>query len=283
MEEVEQLATELKLRGFSPLTVRNYCFFVKKFMEKTGKPSAELDENDAKRYLSGLFDDKSKNTIMLAAASLKFYYMNILKKGFGEVRMPKKDKQLPIVLTKDEVKQLINSADNEKSRLIMSMLYSSGLRVSELVNLKVGDVDFKQLTGWVRKGKGSKDRIFTLSQTLAEDLQSYLADRTYVYMFSKMKPLTTRNIQKIIAGSRVKAGINKKVTPHTLRHSFATHLLEQGTDIRLIQALLGHSSLTTTQVYTHVSSDQIRKIKNPLESLMNPVENPTIDLNNKPN
>jgi len=267
MEEVEKLATELKLRGFSPLTVRNYCFFVKKFMEKTQKQSTDLDENDAKKYLATLYDDKSKNTIMLAAASLKFFYLNVLNKTFGEIRMPKKDKSLPIVLSKDEVKQLIDSADNEKSRLIMSMLYSSGLRVSELVNLKVGDVDFKELTGWVRKGKGSKDRIFTLSQTLAEDLQSYLANREYVYMFSKMKPLTTRNIQKIIAGSRDKAGINKKVTPHTLRHSFATHLLEQGTDIRLIQALLGHSSLSTTSLYTHISSDQIRKIKNTLDGL----------------
>ncbi|MDP3881817.1 MAG: tyrosine-type recombinase/integrase [Nanoarchaeota archaeon] len=270
MNEVDQLKAELKLRGFSPLTVRNYSFFVEKFMQKSGKPAAELSENDVRLYLSDLFDTKAKNTIMLAAASLKFFYTEILKKDFSQIKMPKKEKRLPEVLTQEEVLALINSADNEKSRLIVSLLYSGGLRVSELVNLKAHDINFNEKVGWVRRGKGAKDRIFSISETLSGELEHYLKNRQHIYVFSKNEPLTTRNIQKIIKGMKEKAGINKKVTPHTLRHSFATHLLEQGTDIRLIQALLGHSSLSTTQVYTHISSDQIKKVKNPFDSLYAP-------------
>ena len=267
MEQINLLKSELKLRGFSPLTVRNYSFFVEKFLKKTNKQAELLNQDDVKLYLSELFENKSKNTIMLAAASLKFFYTEILKKDFSAVKIPKKDRTLPEVFTKEEVKILLNNSDTEKSRLIIGLLYSSGLRVSELVNLKVSEVNFNENTGWVRKGKGSKDRIFTLSSSLGQDLQKYLESRENNYVFSKEKPLTTRNIQKIISGTKKRAGIQKKVTPHTLRHSFATHLLEQGTDIRIIQSILGHSSLNTTQIYTHVSSEQIKKIKNPFDLL----------------
>ncbi len=270
VHEVEQLRTELKLRGFSPLTARNYGFFVDKFLKHSGKTALEVTQEDARMYLSDLFDTKSKNTIMLAAAALKFFFLNIIKKEFADIKIPKKDRRLPEVLNKEEVRTLIDSADTLKSRLIISLLYSSGLRVSELVNLKVGDVNMQEKTGWVRKGKGSKDRLFTLSGGLITDLGAYLQGRSYTYVFSKDKPLTTRNIQKIIKGTKQRAGLSKKVTPHTLRHSFATHLLEYGTDIRLIQAMLGHASLSTTQVYTHVSSEQIRKVQNPLDALSVP-------------
>ena len=263
----ELLRTELKLRGFSPLTVRNYGFFVDKFLTHSRKQPGDVTQDDAKLYLASLFDEKSKNTIMLAAAALKFYFTEILKKDFSAVKMPKKDKVLPAVLTKDEMRSLLDATDTEKSRLMISLLYSTGLRVSELVNLKKQDINFSDLTGWVRKGKGNKDRLFAMSDSIAKDLQAYLAEREYQYVFSKDKPLTTRNIQKIIKQTSQRAGVQKKVTPHTLRHSFATHLLEQGTDIRVIQAMLGHSNLNTTQVYTHVSSDQIKKVVNPLDTL----------------
>ncbi len=269
MEILDQLKSELRLRGFSPLTVRNYVFFVQKFLGRVNKPVEQLNESDVKLYLSELFDSKSRNTIMLAAAALKFFFVEVLKKEFGNIKIPKKDKTLPSVLAKEEIKHLIDSADTHKSRLIMSLLYSSGLRVSELVNLKVSDLNSSERSGWVRHGKGAKDRVFMMSKDLALELQHYLNGRgkENTYLFSKEKPLTTRNIQKIIAGARKRASIGKKVTPHTLRHSFATHLLEQGTDIRIIQTLLGHSSLSTTQVYTHVSHEQLKKVKNPLEEL----------------
>ena len=150
----------------------------------------------------------------------------------------------------------------------MSLLYSSGLRVSELVNLKPSEIDFEEKIGWVRQGKGGKDRMFVISEELSRKLKDYLRrKKEHQYLFSKEKPLTPRNIQKIVKHARHKAEITKKVTPHTLRHSFATHLLESGTDIRLIQSLLGHASLNTTQLYTHVSKEQLKGIDNPLDNL----------------
>ena len=266
-ENLDKLKAELRMRGFSVLTVRNYSFFVDKFLNRINKNNADLTQDDAKLYLSEMFDTKSKNTIMLASAALKFFYVEVLKKDFGEVKIPKKDRKLPEVLNKEEVKMLIEGTDNLKSRLMISMLYSAGLRVSELVNLKVDDINLNESTGWVRKGKGSKDRLFAMSPTLAQELREYVKDKGNKYVFSKDEPLTTRNIQKIISGTKKRAGINKKVTPHTLRHSFATHLLENGTDIRIIQQMLGHSSLNTTQIYAHVSTDMIKKVKNPLDTL----------------
>jgi len=269
MQEIlNKFKSELKIRGLSPFTVRNYSFFVEKFLLKTGKKPEDLNEDDVKAFIADMFESKSKNTIMLATASLKFFFTEILKKDFSQIKMPKKDKKLPEVLSKEEVKLMINSADNIKSRLLISLLYSSGLRVSELVNLKVDDLNISERTGWVRKGKGGKDRMISLSGNLADELSEYIKEKKdYLYVFSRQKPLSTRNIQKIIKGTKVRAGIKKKVTPHTLRHSFATHLLEGGTDIRMIQTLLGHSSISTTQLYAHVSSAELKKIKNPLDGL----------------
>ena len=267
MKEVEKLKTELRLRGSSDYTIRNYVFFVEKFLKHAGLPIEQLEEEHVKAYLSSLISEKSRNTTSLAASSLKFFFHEMLNKPISGIRLPKKQKTLPTVLTKQEVKSLLDSTETRKSKLMLSLLYSSGLRVSELVNLKKQDINFQEKTGWVRKGKGSKDRTFLLSETLCNELLEYLKDREQEYLFSKGKPLTTRNIQKIIKKSAVKAGINKKVTPHTMRHSFATHLLEQGTDIRLIQTLLGHANLNTTQIYTHVSQEQLKKIKNPLDGL----------------
>ncbi len=268
MEELQKLQTELKLRGFSPLTLRNYSFFVDKFLKKTNKPVNDLSQEDIRSYLAEMFNKKSKNTIMLAAAALKFFYQEILKKEVGQIKIPKKDKALPHVLTKEEVSRILEAAETKKSKLILSLLYSSGLRVSELVNLRPSDINFDDKMGWVRKGKGSKDRAFILSQELSNELRGYLGKRKESqFVFSKDKPLTTRNIQKIVKHVRIKAQIQKKVTPHTLRHSFATHLLEAGTDIRIIQSLLGHSSLSTTQIYTHISTEQLKKVQNPLDNL----------------
>jgi len=268
--ELEKMQAELKMKGFSPLTVRNYSFFVSKFLEKSGKKASELGEDDIKLYISSLFDTKSRNTIMLAAASLKFFFKEVIKKDISSISFPRKEKTLPQVLTKDETRKLLESAETKKSKLMLSFLYSSGLRVSELVNLKKEDINLTEKIGWVRKGKGSKDRIFSISESLCNDLKLFLEKHPeHIYLFSEAKPLTSRNVQKIIKKVALRAGIQKKVTPHTLRHSFATHLLESGTDIRVIQELLGHSNLGTTQLYAHVSSEMVKSIKNPLDNLNN--------------
>ena len=148
------------------------------------------------------------------------------------------------------------------------MLYSSGIRVSEIVNIKKQDLDFNENIGWVRQGKGKKDRMFILSQKLSKKLKKFIEkNKDWKYIFSKNKPLSTRNIQKIVQKATINAGIDKSVHPHTLRHSFATHLLDSNVDLRKIQKLLGHSSIATTQIYLHISSEQLKDIKNPLDSL----------------
>jgi len=263
-----KLKTELKLRGYSRLTEKNYIFFLEKFMEYNEDVALDdLKEEHAKSYLASLFDSKSRNTIMLAASAIKFFY-TMLNKSFAEITLPKKEKKLPVVLSKQDIKKLLDSAQTRKSKLIISLLYSSGLRVSEIVSLKKQNIDFNEKVGWVRKGKGSKDRLFSISETVLNQIKEYLEDHPdNEYIFSKTNPLTPRNIQKIIKLTTKKAGIEKRVTPHTLRHSFATHLLEDGTDIRIIQTMLGHENLSTTQIYTHISQDQIKKVENPFDKL----------------
>ncbi len=267
MNELQSLQTELKLRGFSPMTVRSYSFFVQKLLNHAQKSPETLAEDDVKAYLSSLVETKSKSTTMLAAAAIKFFFTEVLKKPWSAIKVPKKERRLPEVLTKEEVKTLINSADTLKSKLMVSLLYSSGLRVSELVKLKPQEIRFEEKIGWVRGGKGGKDRMFILAEGLSKELSNYLKKHENNYLFSKDKPLTTRNVQKIIKRLREKTGIQKKITPHTMRHSFATHLLEAGTDIRYIQSLLGHSSLNTTQMYAHVSTTELKKIISPLDKL----------------
>jgi integrase/recombinase XerD len=267
-EALKKLETELKLKGSSDLTIRNYKWFVEKFLQKTGKEMVNLTEDDVKSFLSSMIDNKSRSTVSLAASSLKYFFSEVLKKPITSTKLPKKEKTLPEVLTKEEVKKIIDLADTTKSRLIIQLLYSSGARVSELVNLKVSDLNFNEKVGWIRRGKGKKDRIFVLSEKIIPELQEYLKEHPdNIYLLSKDKALSPRNIQKIIKKVAKKAEIQKKVTPHTLRHSYATHLLESGTDIRKIQALLGHENLSTTQIYTHVSSEELKKIKNPLDEL----------------
>ncbi|MBI2550314.1 tyrosine-type recombinase/integrase [Candidatus Woesearchaeota archaeon] len=268
---IEQLATELKLRGFSERTVKSYLFYNNKFMQFINKQPEAVTEDDIKAYLAHLMGDKKKNsaTVALVRAALKFYYDGILKKNIVTLKTPKIQKKLPTVLTRDEVKRLLESAPTQKSRLIMMMLYSSGLRVSECCSLKVNDLEIAQKVGWVRDGKGGKDRIFILSEGIIEGLRNYINGKNTEHIFTNKAgtALTPRNVQKIVATSAKRAGIGKTVSPHTLRHSFATHLLESGESIRKIQELLGHSNLQTTQIYTKVSTEELRKVKSPLDSL----------------
>ena len=166
---------------------------------------------------------------------------------------------------------MIANTTNKKHRFIIKLLYSSGLRLSECVNLKLEDLDLKEKVGWVRSGKGKKDRIFILSENLMKDLYAYIAENKIekgnLFLGWKKKPISKRTIQKLVNTAALKAGIKKKVHVHTLRHSYATHLLESGTDIRYIQELLGHSDLSTTQIYTKVSQEELKKIKSPLDNL----------------
>jgi len=270
MSSLEKLETELRLRAFSPRTIQSYLYYNRKFLEFAKKEPEQVSEEDIKNYIAGLMGRNiSPKSIILIKAALKFFYDEILKRGIVNLKSPKVSKKLPVVLTKEEVKSLINSTKNEKHKLIISLLYSSGLRLSELINLKVGDIELEEKIGWVRSGKGAKDRLFILPNILIEDLKKQTSGKNETdFIFSGYKKqMTPRNVQKIVALAAKKAGINKSVHVHSLRHSFATHLLESGENIRKIQILLGHTSLSTTELYTHISTDDLKKVKSPLDNL----------------
>ncbi|MEK6848898.1 MAG: tyrosine-type recombinase/integrase, partial [Nanoarchaeota archaeon] len=209
------------------------------------------------------------STTILALAAIRFAFSNIFQKDptLG-IKRPKKEKLLPTVLTKDETKKLLSSAYTKKSRLLMSLLYATGMRVSEVVNLKKSNLHFTEAIGYIKKAKGKKDRVFNIPKNLLQELKEICEVSQNEFVFSgKNGKLTERNIQKIVQKAAFHAGIKKSVHPHTLRHSFATHLLENGTDIRFIQELLGHENLQTTQIYTHVSTEELKKIKSPFDVL----------------
>ena len=262
---LEDLLTELKLRGFSPRTVKAYLYHNKRFLEFVKKQPTDVIQQDIKLYLAERTDTLSLATVSLMKSALRFYYDEILKKNYLSFKSPKPVRTLPIVLTEEEVLQLFDAAPTKKSYLLLQMLYGSGLRVSEAVNLKVNDLELDQRVGWVRHGKGAKDRMIILSDSIIKELRKYLENQGGMYLFSKEKPLSPRSVQQMIKRVAKKAGIKKGISPHALRHSFATHLLQHGTDVRVIQELLGHEHLETTQIYTKVTQEQIRQVRSPLD------------------
>ncbi len=268
-EFLRRLETEIKITKLSPYTLRNYIDFNKQLLEHSKKLPEQIKQQDVKYFLADKMTERASSSVILFLAAIKFAYSNLLGKDpTSGVKRPKSEKKIPTVLTKEEVIKLIEASSTKKSKLIIQMLYSSGLRVSELVNLKSSNLDLNENTGWVRGGKGKKDRIFIFSKKLSKKLEKYIQkNNNWQYIFSEKFPLTTRNIQKIIQKSAIKSRINKQVHPHTLRHCFATHLLDAGNDLRKIQQLLGHSSIATTQLYLHISNEQIKSIKNPLDEL----------------
>ena len=267
---LHRLESELKIRGFSADTIKSYMFHNQKFTETLTKHPKEVTEREIKEYLGGIISQNNyaPSTIALTRAALVFYHKEVLGKNI-KIKSPKIPKTLPVVLTKEEVRRMIISAKDPKHRLMIKLLYSSGLRLSELQKLKVNDLELSQNIGWVRKGKGQKDRMIIISENLCKDLHNYITDENK-YLFpgrDKDKPISVRQIQNIVVRVSNAAQINKNVHVHTLRHSFATHLLENGTDIRKIQALLGHSNLNTTQIYTHLSNKDLKQVRSPLDEL----------------
>ena len=187
---------------------------------------------------------------------------------FYAIERPRKKERLPEVLSKEEIITIIEHTNNLKHRCIISLLYSAGLRRGELLRLKLTDVDSKRMLIRVENGKGGKDRYTLLSKTLLQDLRKYYQvwkPTEYLFEGAGGGPYSGRSVGQLLTKAAKKAGINRKVTPHMLRHSFATHLLEQGTDLRYIQSLLGHSSSKTTEIYTHVAVNRFKSIKNLLD------------------
>lgn len=271
----KKVETELKIQGKSAQTVRMYRFFLSKFSEFLKKDIDLATEDEVKEFLAYLLSEKSYDlsSVSLAKSALKFTFQEILKKQVMlEIKTPKKQRKIPDILTKEEVQSLLKHAGSLRNKLLIEFMYSSGLRVSEVAHLRFSDVNVLEKTGLLKRGKGGKDRFFILSEVLIKDLEEYkkLVSNTDFIFPNKEKngPVTTRAIQDLITRIAKKAQIKKNVHCHLLRHSFATHLLESGTDIRIIQELLAHSNLQTTQFYTKVSKAQLKQVQSPLDSFL---------------
>ncbi|MBN1275453.1 tyrosine-type recombinase/integrase [Candidatus Woesearchaeota archaeon] len=264
---MDRLRTELELRGYSDATKKKYLKYNADLLKLIGKQADDINKDDIKKYLAYLVGTKktAARSVNLARAALLFFHNQVLEKSISGVNVPKVQKSLPSVLTKEEVISLITAAKTRKSSFIIQLLYGTGVRVSELCALKRSDLELQQGTGWVRSGKGGKDRMILLPQELYKELERK-TPQSFV-LEGKNGPLSPRTVQEVVKNAAKRAKIAKKVTPHTLRHSFATHLLEAGNDIRIIQELLGHANLQTTQIYTHVSNERKLRVQNPLDAL----------------
>ena len=256
------------LRKYSQRTIKLYSYHNREFLEF----SDEMSNEDIRDYLYHLENEKkaSASSLNTAINALKFYYGEVLKKRIAyEIKRQKKDKKLPVVLSQEEVSMILSSVTNIKHRLILMLIYSAGLRVSEVVRLKPGDVDIQRKLIHIRGAKGRKDRYTMLSDVAIKTLSLYLKTcQAEKWLFPGQKEglhITTRTVQRIFDDAVEKADIDKEVSVHSLRHSFATHLLESGVDLRYIQELLGHKSSKTTEIYTQVSNKDIGKIRSPLD------------------
>jgi integrase/recombinase XerD len=249
---LDRLVQELKLRKYSDKTAKKYCEIVGKFLESQKKP---------REFILGQ-SYKSKSTLRGSYFALKFFYENVLNEKFNErVPLAKSDFKLPVVLSRSDIRSMLDATSNAKHKLVLALLYYGGLRLDESRNLRWEDIDFSRSIIHVKKAKGDRQRIVFLHERLKEFLTgSGIKNHGLVLTSERGKIYDERSIQQIVKNGGRKAGIAKRVTPHTLRHSFATHLLEGGADIRYIQDLLGHKDLKTTQIYTHVANKDIKKL-----------------------
>jgi len=263
---------KLKLKRYSLNTARSYIACFEKYMSFfNDAPPMNLTEADIRQFMHKLIQDGASGSQQNQYINaIKFYYEVVMgmPKRFYALERPIKEKPLPTVCSREEIMKIISLATNIKHRCIISLLYSTGMRRSELLNLKIEDIDSKSWRIKIRKGKGKKDRYTLLSQRLLTDLRRYYLiykPKEYLFEGAKGGMYSGSSIQKLINKLVKQAGIRKRVTAHTLRHSFATHLLENGTDIRYIQVLLGHGSLKTTEIYTLVATKHLQTIVNPLD------------------
>ncbi len=271
---VVQVESELKLRGYSQKTRKNYLWHIKSFSSFFTTHPSELGRSDVQQYLLHLFEQEASHSLVgQAVSAIKFIYKIIYNKADVVTKLPrpKQQKKLPDILSEQEVVKILESVQNIKHKAILLLVYSAGLRVGEVVRLSVEDIDSARGLIHVRQAKGRKDRYTLLSQVALEVLRVYFREyKPSNWLFQGTHPgrhLTERSVQKIFEQACSSAKISKEVSVHTLRHSFATHLLEGGTDLRYIQELLGHASSKTTEIYTHVSVKDFKRIQSPLDRM----------------
>lgn len=269
----EEYRLKLKRRRYSPSTIRSYTSLFRDFINYFPEvPPEEISEDQIRLYQDYLVNTRkvSESTQNQTINAIKFYYEHVLgmeKKSYW-IERPRKEKRLPTVLNRAEVTRIIEAPSNLKHRCMLSLLYSAGLRSGELINLKVADIDSKRMMIHIKGGKGKKDRMTILSQKALALLREYYKmyhPKKRLFEGVHGKKYTGTSLRQVFHEAVAKAGTTKKVRVHDLRHSFATHLLENGIDLRYIQTILGHSSSRTTEIYTHVSESHIRLIKSPLD------------------
>lgn len=266
---IEKYEKELKLAGMADRTVQVYSNCVNSFLKDFSEEAdpKRINEDQIKDYL---LNRNCKATMAQFHGALKHFYKRVVKqpRKFKYIDYPKQDQSLPNVISQDQAKLLIDATNNIKHKAMLYVLYTSGIRLSELLNLKVKDIKSTQKLIFVEKGKGNKDRYTLLSNKTLEVLRDYYKQyKPTVYLFEGQKggKYADTSVRKVVDRAAKNAGVTEKVKPHTLRHSFATHLLEQGTDIRIIQRLLGHKSSKTTEIYTHVSNAHLSQINSPID------------------
>lgn len=266
LEKTDQL---LRLRNYSPKTCKAYLLYIKDYIIFSRKNKIKNKQKAIEEFLLDKYKRKqSPQTINLALNAVKFLYTEILNSPQKiDLKFAKRNKKLPIVLSRNEIKKIIKATDNPKYKLMISLGYGCGLRVSEVINLRVADLDIDQLVVHIKGAKGKKDRISVLPEKLQNDLRNIIAGKSandFVFTSNRGGKLTTTSLQKMFRKSLARVKISKPATFHSLRHSFATHLLENGTDMRYVQELLGHSNIRTTQIYTQVTNPKLKNIKSPL-------------------
>lgn len=270
-----RMEEELKLRGCSARTSKTYLHWVSRFAAHYRRPPEKLGAEEVRVYLLDLIEvqRRSRPTVIQALCALKFFYCHVLHRPFEleALHLPRRGRKLPRVLSEPEVRRLLESTTDLKEQTILMTLYSTGMRLSELIHLQVKDIDSTKMQIRIRQGKGAKDRNVLLSQTLLEVLRRYFRRyRPVSWLFygpTQQQPHTEQSIQRMVRRLSNRAGLRPGVTTHTLRHSFATHLLEHGTELPYIQELLGHKSIKTTMLYARVSPQALRRVISPLDRL----------------
>ena len=266
LEKTERI---LRLRNYSPKTRKAYILYIKKYLEFAKKSKIKIKQKAIEEFLLNKYNqNQSPQTINLALNAIKFLYKKVVNDSQKiDLKFAKRNKKLPIVLSRSEIKKIIETTSNVKYKLIISLSYACGLRISEALNLRVMDIDTEEMMVHIKGGKGKKDRITIFSKKLENDLKSIMNSKhpeNFVFTSNRGGKLTTTSLQKMFRKSLIKTGINKPATFHSLRHSFATHLLENGVDVRYVQELLGHANIRTTQIYTQVTNPKLKNIKSPL-------------------
>jgi site-specific recombinase XerD len=276
----QRLIEELQRRNYSQTTIECYVLAVKDFAEYFGKSPDLLGAEEVRRYQLYLIKEKklAPQSVKVRMSALRFFYWKTLKRRdlfFDDLPIPKVPLKLPVVLSREEVTRLIEAASSLMHRIILILLYATGIRRAELARLKVGDIDSKLMVVHIREGKGGRDRDLPMTPKLLEALREYWRSaRPKVYLFPSPnkwdgidRPISSKTVWHACHNAAVRAGLTKAIHPHTLRHSFATHHVEAGTDLRTVQMLLGHADLKNTMVYLHLSQRHMRAATNPLDQI----------------